>query len=119
VSSIYLCRMTGAMQTAFLSVRERISDDRGEIGVAAVVGGLILLVAFLTFKHEFFHFFHYLMHSVFSALNSSFGSNDAGMAGHHAHAATTGAASGNGNGNSASTAGHEAKSAIGPSKGAR
>lgn len=56
-------------------------DKRGEINAAAVVGGFIVLVAYLAAPEAFHSFFKYVLNMVFSALRDSFGSDAQSPAG--------------------------------------
>lgn len=54
-------------------------SESAEVSIRAIIGGVIILAAYLAAPQVFYNFFHYLINMVFDALHSSFGTTkDAG-----------------------------------------
>jgi hypothetical protein len=74
----------------YWKMKSSLYNHRGEMSVPAVIGGLLVLVAYLMFPEQFHSFFHLLQKMFFDALSDNF-DNSNGNGGNN---------SGNGGGNS-------------------
>jgi hypothetical protein len=73
--------MTTLISMIYWKIKSSLNSHRGEMSVPAVIGGLLILVAYLMFPEQFHSFFHLLQKMFFDALRDNFGNSNGNNSG--------------------------------------